>query len=46
MGAASFGFRTAWINRANAPEEYGPAPDAVLSDLNGLAAMSGEEALR
>jgi 2-haloacid dehalogenase len=46
MGAASFGFRTAWINRANAPEEYGPAPDALLSDLNGLVAMSGEEALR
>jgi 2-haloacid dehalogenase len=41
MGAASFGFRTAWINRAKAPEEYGPAPDAVLGDLNGLAAMSG-----
>jgi 2-haloacid dehalogenase len=41
MGAASFGFRTAWINRAEAPEEYGPAPDAVLGDLNGLAAMSG-----
>jgi 2-haloacid dehalogenase len=40
MGAASFGFRTAWINRARAPEEYGPVPDAVLSDLNGLAAMS------
>jgi 2-haloacid dehalogenase len=41
MGAASFGFRTAWINRANAPEEYGPAPDAVLADLDGLGAMSG-----
>jgi 2-haloacid dehalogenase len=41
MGAASFGFRTSWINRAKAPEEYGPAPDAVLGDLNGLAAMSG-----
>jgi 2-haloacid dehalogenase len=41
MGAASFGFRTAWINRANAPEEYGPAPDAVLTDLHRLAAMSG-----
>src|SRR5262245_41536955 len=36
MGAASFGFRTAWINRARVPEEYGPAPDAVLADLNGL----------
>jgi 2-haloacid dehalogenase len=41
MGAASFGFRTAWINRANAPEEYGPAPDAVLTDLHRLGAMSG-----
>jgi 2-haloacid dehalogenase len=41
MGAASFGFRSAWINRANAPEEYGPAPDAVLADLDGLVAMSG-----
>ena len=41
MGAASFGFRTAWINRADAPEEYGPAPDALLSDLNGLVAMRG-----
>jgi len=41
MGAASFGFRTAWLNRANAPEEYGPAPDAVLTDLYGLVAMSG-----
>jgi len=41
MGAASFGFRTAWINRTGAPEEYGPAPDAVLSDLDGLAAMCG-----
>src|SRR5262245_33206192 len=35
MGAASFGFRTAWINRANVPQEYEPAPDAVLSDLIG-----------
>jgi 2-haloacid dehalogenase len=41
MGAASVGFRTAWINRARAPEEYGPAPDALLADLDGLAAMSG-----
>ena len=41
MGAASFGFRTAWISRADAPEEYGPAPDALLSDLNGLVAMRG-----
>jgi 2-haloacid dehalogenase len=41
MGAASFGFRTAWINRADAPEEYGPAPAALLRDLNGLVAMRG-----
>jgi 2-haloacid dehalogenase len=37
MGAAAFGFRTAWINRANAPDEYaGPPPPVVLSDLRGL----------
>ncbi len=40
MGAASFGFRTAWINRASMAEEYGPAPDAVLADLGGLLAMA------
>jgi len=39
MGAAAFGFRTAWVNRAKLPEEYGPAPDAVLADLNGLMAI-------
>jgi 2-haloacid dehalogenase len=39
MGAATFGFRTAWINRANAAEEYGPAPDAVLRDLAGLPSI-------
>jgi 2-haloacid dehalogenase len=40
MGAASFGFRTAWVNRANMAEEYGPAPDAVLADLDGLVTMA------
>jgi 2-haloacid dehalogenase len=40
MGAAAFGFRTAWVNRAKLPEEYGPAPDAVLADLSGLMAMA------
>jgi 2-haloacid dehalogenase len=35
MGAASFGFRTAWINRGKAPEEYGTA-DTILSDLSAL----------
>jgi 2-haloacid dehalogenase len=39
MGAAAYGFRTAWINRANAAEEYGPAPDAVLSGLMDLMAL-------
>jgi len=36
MGAAAFGFRTAWVNRAKMPEEYGSAPAAVLADLGGL----------
>jgi 2-haloacid dehalogenase len=40
MGAATFGFRTAWINRANAAEEYAPAPDAVLTSLNGLPTLA------
>jgi 2-haloacid dehalogenase len=40
MGAAAFGFRTAWINRAGLPDEYaGPPPPAVLSDLSALAAI-------
>ena len=39
MGAAAFGFRTAWVNRANMPDEYGaPEPTVVLSDLTGLLA--------
>ncbi len=37
MGAAAFGFRTAWVNRAKMPEEYGPAPTTVLADLGRLA---------
>jgi 2-haloacid dehalogenase len=41
MGAATFGFRTAWINRASMPEEYGPAPHAVLTDLRDLMALAG-----
>jgi 2-haloacid dehalogenase len=39
MGAGAFGFRTAWINRANAAEEYQPAPDVVLTGLADLAAL-------
>jgi 2-haloacid dehalogenase len=38
MGAAACGFRTAWVNRAKAPEEYEPAPDKVLGDLHSLVA--------
>jgi 2-haloacid dehalogenase len=41
MGASSFGFRTAWINRARMPDEYEPAPSMTLSDLNGLVTMTG-----
>jgi 2-haloacid dehalogenase len=41
MGANSFGFRTAWINRAKMPDEYEPAPSMTLSDLNGLVTMTG-----
>jgi 2-haloacid dehalogenase len=41
MGAAHFGFRTAWINRANMPDEYaGLHPPVVLSDLSGLLARA------
>jgi len=40
MGAATFGFRTAWINRAHLPAEYEPAPDATLTDLNELITMA------
>jgi 2-haloacid dehalogenase len=40
MGAQRFGFRTVWVNRARMPQEYEPAPEAVLGDLGGLAALS------
>ena len=37
MGAASFGFRPVWINRAGNPEEYADAPPfAMLSNLTAL----------
>jgi 2-haloacid dehalogenase len=40
MGATSFGFRTAWINRGNLPEEYADRPPAVvLRDLTALLTM-------
>jgi 2-haloacid dehalogenase len=37
FGASAFGFRTVWINRAQAPDEYPDFPPAaVVSDLVGL----------
>ena len=37
MGAASFGFRCVWVNRAGAPDEYAAfAPAAVVRDLAAL----------
>jgi 2-haloacid dehalogenase len=36
MGAATCGLRTAWVNRTDAPDEYEPAPTAVLRDLDGI----------
>jgi 2-haloacid dehalogenase len=41
MGATAFGFRAAWINRAQNPDEYSDlAPERVLSDLSGLLALT------
>ncbi len=40
MGAGVFGFRTVWVNRTRAPDEYGKqAPTAVLPDLSRLPAL-------
>jgi 2-haloacid dehalogenase len=39
-GAASFGFRVAWCNRAGAaPERLSPGPEATLADLGELEAF-------
>ena len=39
-GASAFGFRTVWINRSGAADEYlDLPPKAVLPDLTGLAAL-------
>jgi 2-haloacid dehalogenase len=39
MGAATFGFRTVWVNRAGLPDEYEDAPpERVVSDLQSLVA--------
>jgi 2-haloacid dehalogenase len=40
MGALTFGFRAAWINRGGAPEEYGERPPShVFTDLRRLGAL-------
>lgn len=37
-GAAKFGFRTIWINRAKMPDEYSDLPPSlILPDLNGVS---------
>ncbi len=41
MGATAFGFRTVWVNRAKAPDEYADSPPAaVASDLSGVLAIA------
>ena len=41
MGATAFGFRTAWVNRAKAPVEYGDFPPAAtVSDLTGVLSIA------
>jgi 2-haloacid dehalogenase len=41
MGAASFGFRTIWVNRAGLPDEYPDSAGGVVArDLNGLGALA------
>ena len=40
MGAAAFGFRPFWVNRAKMPDEYiDHAAKRTFSDLNGLLAL-------
>src|SRR5947208_8530597 len=40
MGAAAFGFRCVWVNRANLPDEYPEfAPAKVVRDLSALATL-------
>ncbi len=41
MGAATFGFRAVWINRAGAPDEYADAPPAlVVRDLSSVPTIA------
>jgi 2-haloacid dehalogenase len=41
MGAAAFGFRPVWVNRARVPEEYADQPPVrVVPDLSTLASLT------
>jgi 2-haloacid dehalogenase len=41
MGAASFGFRTVWVNRSRMPQEYADRPpDAAVPDLSALPTLA------
>jgi 2-haloacid dehalogenase len=41
MGAAAFGFRPLWVNRAKMPEEYAELPPVqAMADLGGLASLA------
>jgi 2-haloacid dehalogenase len=40
MGATAFGFRSVWVNRTNAPDDYpGFPPMAIVPDLSGLLSV-------
>ena len=40
MGAAAFGFRTVWVNRAGMPDEYADAPlPTAVQNLSGLLTL-------
>ncbi len=42
MGAAAFGFRPFWVNRAKMPDEYADAPPLrVIADLAALTTLAG-----
>jgi hypothetical protein len=41
MGAAAFGLRPLWVNRAKMPEEYAEyQPVREIADLAGLASLA------
>jgi 2-haloacid dehalogenase len=41
MGAAGFGFRPIWVNRANAPDEYADGPPLrVVANLSALPGLN------